>query len=144
MTPPTPFYLILGVVFCVGAIVLASLNMATDIRWVTSAVQFGQDAGGLLFLAIALIYFIREGVTMLAEQYKKERFEKGLAEGDAKGHARGLAEGRAETMAEAIEADRQRRPGETLEQAMERIKQRTARRRKRRGMRRSNGNGHQG
>ena len=140
MTPPTPFYLILGVVFCVGAIVLASLNMATDIRWVTSAVQFGQDAGGLLFLAIALIYFIREGVVMLAERYKQERFEKGLAEGHAKGHAMGLAEG----VAEALEADRQRRPGETLEQAMERIRQRTARRRRRRGMRRSNGNGHEG
>ena len=106
MTPRTPFYLILGVAFCVASIVLAALNMATDIRWIQLAVQFGQDAGGLLFLAIALLYFIWEGGKMLAEEFKRERFEKGRAEG----------------LAEALEADRQRKPGETLEEAIKRIR----------------------
>ena len=106
MTPRTPFYLIVGVAFCVAAIVLAALNLATDIKWIQLTVQFGQDAGGLLFLAIALLYFIWEGATVLAERYKREQFEKGQAQ----------------AMAEALEADRQRKPGETLEEAIKRIR----------------------
>lgn len=105
VTPPTPFYLIVGAVLCVAAVTLASLHIVAGYRWVEAVVQFGQNAGGILFTGMALLYFAWEGSGMLAERYKREQYDKGRSKG----------------LAEAIEADRQRKPGETLEQAMERI-----------------------
>ena len=78
---------------------------------------------------------------MLAEWLMKEEIkqarEEGYAEGYAEGHAEGYAEGRAEGYAEgraegyaegraevrklALEAAKQRREGETLEQAIARL-----------------------
>ena len=98
--------MILGAALCVAAIVLAALSQATDIRWVASVVQFGQNAGGILFIAIAVLYFFWEGITVIAERYKREQFEKGQAQ----------------AMAEALEADRQRKPGESLKEAVERLR----------------------
>ena len=109
VTPPTPFYLVVGAALCVVALTLASLQAAAGYKWVEETVRFGQSAGGILFTGIALSYFIWEGSAMLAERYKREQY------------AKGRSEGRSEAIEEAIEADRQRKPGETLEQAMERI-----------------------
>ena len=51
--------------------------------------------------------------------FKRKEKEEGRQEGLQEGRQ----EGRQEALQEAIEADEQRRPGESLEQAMERLRQ---------------------
>ena len=77
MTPPTPFYLIVGAILGVVAITLAALRASSEYQWVEATVEFGQNAGGILFSGITIVYLISEGSTVLAERYKKERYEKG-------------------------------------------------------------------
>lgn len=59
------------------------------------------------------------------KQAREEGYAKGYAEGRAEGYAEGRAEGYAEGRAEgrklALEAERQRREGETLEQTLARL-----------------------
>ena len=57
---------------------------------------------------------------LMKEEIKQAR-EEGRAEGYAEGRAEGCAEGRAEYLKLALEAERQRREGETLEQALARL-----------------------
>ena len=56
------------------------------------------------------------------ERWLSEGHEEGRQEGRREGHQEGRREGRQEAIQEAIEADRIRRPGETLEQAIERFR----------------------
>ena len=66
---------------------------------------------------------------MLASWFRKEEIKQAREEGRAEGHAEGHAEGRTEGHAEGraaerellLEAERQRREGETLEQALARL-----------------------
>ncbi len=44
---------------------------------IRDAVQFGQNAGGILFTGITLAYLLSQGGEMLAEVYKKGRYFKG-------------------------------------------------------------------
>ena len=55
------------------------------------------------------------------KQAREEGRAEGYAEGRAEGYAEGYAEGRAEVRKLALEAERQRREGETLEQTLARL-----------------------
>ena len=55
--------------------------------------------------------------------FRRKEKEEGRLEGLEEGRLEGRQEGRLEGMQEAIEADKQRRDGESLAQAMERLRQ---------------------
>ena len=77
MTPSTPYYVLVGLLLSAAAIVLASLATEYEEGWVVIAVKFGQNAGGILFIGMTIVYLVSQGVTMLAEIYKREQFQKG-------------------------------------------------------------------
>ena len=54
--------------------------------------------------------------------FKRREKEEGRKEGRVEGRKEGSVEGRRETENEFIEADAQRRSGETLQQAVERLR----------------------
>ena len=58
---------------------------------------------------------------MLAAWLMKEEIKQAREEGRAEGYAEGYAEGCAEARNLALEAERQRREGETLEQTLARM-----------------------
>ena len=59
----------------------------------------------------------------MLEKWRDNDRKRWLSEGHQEGRREGRREGRQEAIQEAIEADRMRRPGETLEQAIERFRE---------------------
>ena len=123
-------FLIVFTVLCLAALILVLLDEFAGHAWVTRIVNIGQKFGRLSFTAVAITFILVEGVPlMLASWFRKEEIkqarEEGRAEGRTEGHAEGRTEGHAEGHAEGrnlvLEAERQRREGETLEQALARL-----------------------
>lgn len=139
-------FLIVFTALCLTALLLVLLDEFAGYAWVTRIVNIGQKFGRLSFTAVAITFILVEGVPlMLASWFRKEEIKQareegrvegrtegraeGRAEGRTEGHAEGHAEGRTEGHAEGhaegrnlvLEAERQRREGETLEQALARL-----------------------
>lgn len=57
-----------------------------DDGWDT-AIAIGMGMSYCVVISTAMAYVVVEGANMLAEQFKKKRYEAGLTEGEAKGHA---------------------------------------------------------
>ena len=135
-------FLIVFTVLCLAALILVLLDEFAGHAWVTRIVNIGQKFGRLSFTAVAITFILVEGVPlMLASWFRKEEIKQareegraegrtegrteGHAEGRTEGHAEGRTEGHAEGHAEGrnlvLEAERQRREGETLEQALARL-----------------------
>lgn len=119
-------FLIVFTVLCLAALILVLLDEFAGHAWVTRIVNIGQKFGRLSFTAVAITFILVEGVPlMLASWFRKEEIkqarEEGRAEGRTEGHAEGRTEGHAEGRNLVLEAERQRREGETLEQALARL-----------------------
>ena len=111
-------FLIVFTVLCLAALLLILLDEFAGYTWVTRIVNIGQKFGRLSFTAVAITFILVEGVPlMLASWFRKEEIKQAREEGRTEGHAEGHAEGRNLV----LEAERQRREGETLEQALARL-----------------------
>ena len=119
-------FLIVFTALCLAALLLILLDEFAGYTWVTRIVNIGQKFGRLSFTAVAITFILVEGVPlMLASWFRKEEIkqarEEGRAEGRTEGRTEGHAEGRAAERELVLEAERQRREGETLEQALARL-----------------------
>ena len=119
-------FLIVFTALCLAALLLILLDEFAGYAWVTRIVNIGQKFGRLSFTAVAITFILVEGVPlMLASWFRKEEIkqarEEGRVEGRTEGRAEGHAEGRAAERELVLEAERQRREGETLEQALARL-----------------------
>ena len=127
-------FLIVFTVLCLVALGLVLLAEFSGYQWAKRAVSVAQNFGRMVFAVVAVSFISVEGVPlMLAAWFRKEQIrearEEGIEIGDARGHIRGHAEGRTEGRAEgraeamqlALEAENQRREGETLAQAITRL-----------------------
>ena len=111
-------FLIVFTVLCLAALLLILLDEFAGYAWVTRIVNIGQKFGRLSFTAVAITFILVEGVPlMLASWFRKEEIKQAREEGRTEGYA----EGRAAEREILLEAERQRREGETLEQALARL-----------------------
>ena len=127
-------FLIVFTVLCLVALGLVLLAEFSGYQWAKRAVSVAQNFGRMVFAVVAVTFITVEGVPlMLAAWFRKEQIrearEEGIEIGEARGHIRGHAEGRTEGRAEGraeamqlvLEAENQRREGETLAQAIARL-----------------------
>ena len=115
-------FLIVFTALCLAALLLVLLDEFAGYAWVTRIVNIGQKFGRLSFTAVAITFILVEGVPlMLASWFRKEEIKQAREEGRAEGRTEGHAEGRAAERELLLEAERQRREGETLEQALARL-----------------------
>ena len=103
-------FLIVFTALCLAALLLILLDEFAGYAWVTRIVNIGQKFGRLSFTAVAITFILVEGVPlMLASWFRKEEIKQAREEGHAEGREL------------VLEAERQRREGETLEQALARL-----------------------
>ena len=115
-------FLIVFTALCLAALLLILLDEFAGYAWVTRIVNIGQKFGRLSFTAVAITFILVEGVPlMLASWFRQEEIKQAREEGRAEGRTEGHAEGRAAERELLLEAERQRREGETLEQALARL-----------------------
>lgn len=127
-------FLIVFSVLCLISLAIVLLAEFSSYQWAKRAMTVAQNFSLTVLACVGLSFILVEGVPlMLAAWYRKEIIKEaedrgiqiGLTRGHAEGHAEGRAEGRAEGFAEGqhivLEAERQRREGETLEQALARL-----------------------
>ena len=115
-------FLIVFTALCLAALLLILLDEFAGYAWVTRIVNIGQKFGRLSFTAVAITFILVEGVPlMLASWFRKEEIKQAREEGRVDGRTEGHAEGRAAERELVLEAERQRREGETLEQAIARL-----------------------
>ena len=101
VTPPTSYYVIAGILLSVVSVVLGAINTEPTGDVVEWIVQFGQKAGGILFVGVTVTYLVIEVIVMLADRYKREQFQKGVEEANRKW---------AEWNRRRVEAERENRP----------------------------------
>lgn len=100
-------FLIVFTVLCLVALGLVLLAEFSGYQWAKRAVSVAQNFGRMVFAVVAVTFISVEGVPlMLAAWYRKEQ----------------IREAEDRTLKLALEADKQRREGETLEQAIARLK----------------------
>ena len=76
---------LLLIALTLGVVVWYEIRHETaDDGWDT-AIAIGIGMSYCIVISTAFTYVIVEGVAMLAEQFKKKRYDAGLAEGEAKG-----------------------------------------------------------
>ena len=80
------------------------------------------DISGASFAAAIVILSFGRVAMVMTRIFKRREKEEGRKEGRAEGRVQGRVEGRREAENELIEADAQRKPGETLQQAVERLR----------------------
>ena len=103
-------FLIVFTVLCLVALGLVLLAEFSSYQWAKRAVSVAQNFGRMVFAVVAVTFITVEGVPlMLAAWFRKEQ----IREAEKRG--------RDETLALVLEADRQRREGETLAQAIARL-----------------------
>ena len=99
-------FLIVFTALCLVALGLVLLAEFSGYQWAKRAVSVAQNFGRMVFAVVAVSFITVEGVPlMLAAWYRKEQ----------------IREARAEAIQLALDADKQRREGETLAQAIARL-----------------------
>lgn len=100
-------FLLVFTALCLVALGLVLLAEFSSYQWAKRAVSVSQNFGRMVFAVVAVSFITVEGVPlMLAAWYRKEQ----IREAEDRG------------LKLALEADKQRREGETLEQAVARLK----------------------
>ena len=119
-------FLIVFSVLCLISLAIVLLAEFSSYQWAKRAMTVAQNFSLTVLACVGLSFILVEGVPlMLAAWYRKEIIkeaeDRGIQIGLTRGHAEGRAEGFAEGQHIVLEAERQRREGETLEQALARL-----------------------
>lgn len=104
-------FLIVFTALCLVALALVLLAEFSSYQWAKRAVSVAQNFGRMVFAVVAVSFISVEGVPlMLAAWFRKEQ----IRDAENRGHTRG------EQL--VLDAYKQMREGETLEQAVARLK----------------------
>ena len=119
---PRKYVVVYGALFLTFLGVAIESAIAEGGSWTRIIVQAGRNLEPLAVIGAPLAYAVVEVGTVIAEWFLKKREEIGERRGMEQGLEQGMQQGEQRAMQLAIEADRQRRPGESLKDAMDRLR----------------------
>ena len=119
---PRKYVVVYGALFLTFLGVAIESAIAEGGSWTRIIVQAGRNLEPLAVIGAPLAYAVVEVGTVIAEWFLKKREEIGERRGMEQGLEQGMQQGEQRAEQLAIEADRQRRPGESLKEAMDRLR----------------------
>ena len=123
---PRKYVVVYGALFLTFLGIAIESAIAEGGSWTRIIVQAGRNLEPLAVIGAPLAYAVVEVGTVIAEWFLKKREEigerRGMEQGLEQGMQQGMQQGEQRAEQLAIEADRQRRPGESLKEAMDRLR----------------------